>query len=50
MAGRVKTWVWVIVGIAAVGILCVIALAAAGIYYFTQHIEAPRAEPAHRAR
>ena len=45
MAGKVKTWVWVIVGIAAVGVLCVIAMAAAGIYYFTQNIEARKASP-----
>ena len=45
MAGKVKTWVWVIVGIAAVGILCLIAMAAAGFYYFTQHIEARKASP-----
>jgi hypothetical protein len=45
MAVKVKTWVWVIVGIAAVGILCVIAIAGAGIYYFTQNIEARKATP-----
>jgi hypothetical protein len=45
MAGKVKTWVWVIVGVFAVGVLCVIALAAAGIYYFTQNIEARKATP-----
>lgn len=46
MAVKVKTWIWVIVGIAGVGILCVIAMAAAGIYYFTQNIEARKATPA----
>lgn len=45
MAVKVKTWVWVVVGIAAVGILCVIAMAAVGIYYFTQNIEARKASP-----
>jgi hypothetical protein len=45
MAGKVKTWVWVIVGVFVVGILCVIAMAAAGIYYFTQNIEARKATP-----
>jgi hypothetical protein len=45
MAGKVRTWVWVIVGVFAVGILCVIAMAAAGIYYFTQNIEAKKASP-----
>lgn len=46
MAVKLKTWVWVVVGVAAVGILFVIAMAAAGIYYFTQHIEAKKATPA----
>lgn len=46
MAVKLKTWVWVVVGIAAVGILFVIAMAAAGIYYFTQHIETKKATPA----
>jgi hypothetical protein len=45
MAGKVKTWVWVIVGVFVAGILCVIAMAAAGIYYFTQNIEAKKASP-----
>ena len=45
MAVKVRTWVWVIVGVVTVGILCVIAMAAAGIYYFTQNIEARKASP-----
>ena len=49
MAVKLKTWVWVVVGVAAVGILCVIGMAAAGIYYFTQHIEAKKATPASAA-
>jgi hypothetical protein len=39
MASRVKTWVWVLVGIAAVGVLFVIASAAVGFYVFSQHVE-----------
>ena len=39
MAGRVKTWVWVLVGIAVVGVLFVIASAAVGFYFFSQHID-----------
>lgn len=46
MAVKLKTWVWVVIGVAAVGILFVIAMAAAGIYYFTQHIETKKATPA----
>jgi hypothetical protein len=45
MAVKLKTWIWVFVGVAAVGVLCVIAMAAAGIYYFTQNIEAKKASP-----
>jgi hypothetical protein len=40
MAVKIKTWVWVVVAIFAVGILCVIAMAGAGIYYFSQNINA----------
>jgi hypothetical protein len=35
---RVKTWVWVVIGVVAVGLLCVIALAAAGIWFVRTHI------------
>ncbi len=37
-ASRVKTWVWVVIGLIAAGILCVIALAAAGIWFVRTHI------------
>jgi hypothetical protein len=50
VAVRVKTWVWVVVGVAAVCVLCAIAMAAAGIYYFSRHIEAGTASPATAAR
>ena len=40
MAVKLKTWVWVILGIAGVCILLVIAMAGAGIYYFSQHVDA----------
>lgn len=46
MAGRVKTWIWVVVGIAVVGILGLIAVAGAGFYFVSQHIETKRATPA----
>jgi hypothetical protein len=38
MAVKIRTWIWVVVGIIAVGILCVIALAGAGFYYVSQNI------------
>ena len=40
MAVKLKTWIWVVVGIVALGILCLIALAGASIYYFSQNIDA----------
>ena len=39
MAVKVKTWIWIVVGIVAVGILCVIAMAGAGMYFVAQNIE-----------
>lgn len=50
MAGKVKTWVWVVVGILVAGILCIVAMAGAGIYFFTQHISTKAASPAVAAR
>ena len=46
MAVKLKPWIWVVIGVAAVCILAMIAVAGAGIYYFTQHIEARNASPA----
>jgi hypothetical protein len=50
MAAKVKTWVWVVVGIVVAGILCVIALAGVGVYFFTQHINTRSASPVVAAR
>ena len=38
MPGKVRTWVWVLVGIAVLGILAVVAVAGAGFYFVSQHI------------
>ena len=38
MAGKVKTWVWVVVGIVVFGILGVIAMAAAGLWFVKSHV------------
>jgi hypothetical protein len=46
MAGRIKTWIWIIVGIIVFGIVCVVAMAGAGFYYFSQHVNAQAATPA----
>ncbi len=50
MAGRVKTWVWVAIAIAVVGILGVVAMAGIGFYYFSQHVDTRAASPAAAAR
>jgi hypothetical protein len=46
MAGRVKTWIWVVVAIVVVGILGIVALAGVGVYYFAQHIDTSPSTPA----
>jgi hypothetical protein len=50
MAGKVKTWVWVVLSIIVVGILGIVAMAGIGVYYFSQHIETKTASPANAAR
>jgi hypothetical protein len=50
MAGKVKTWVWVVVGICVVGFLCVVAVAAAGVYFFSQHIDTREISPTSASR
>jgi hypothetical protein len=46
MAGRVKTWVWVVAGIVVVCFLGVVAMAAVGMYLFTKHIDTREISPA----
>jgi hypothetical protein len=36
---KIKTWVWVLIGIAAAFVLCIVAIAGAGVYFFTQHVQ-----------
>ncbi len=50
MAGKVKTWVWVVAAIVIVGILGLIAVAGAGIYFFSRHVETRRESPIGAAR
>lgn len=40
---KVKTWVWVVIGIVVVGIVCLIALAAAGLWFARTHIQIQQA-------
>lgn len=46
MAGKVKTWVWVVAAVVIVGILGVIAAAGVGVYFFSRHVETRTASPA----
>lgn len=39
MSGKVRTWVWAVVAIAVVGILALVAIAGAGFYFVSRHIE-----------
>ena len=50
MASRVKTWVWVIVAIAVVGVLAVVALAGLGFYFVSRYVDATEATPAAAAK
>ncbi|HEY2434566.1 MAG TPA: hypothetical protein VGI12_17975 [Vicinamibacterales bacterium] len=36
---RVKTWVWAIIGVIAIGILGIVALAAAGLWFVRSHVD-----------
>jgi hypothetical protein len=46
MAGKIKTWVWVVAAIFILGILGIVAMAGLSIYFFSQHIETRNASPA----
>ena len=35
---KVKTWIWVVVGVIALGILCIVAMAAAGLWFVRSHV------------
>src|SRR3954468_22833438 len=39
MAGKVKNWVWVVGGLVVWGILGVIAMAAAGLWFVKSHVD-----------
>ena len=40
---KVKTWVWVVVAIGVAGVLCVVAVAAAGLWFAKTHIDVRQA-------
>jgi hypothetical protein len=39
MTVKVKTWIWILVCLFGVCVLCVVAMAGAGFYFFSQHFD-----------
>ena len=39
MAGKVKTWVWVVLAVVVTGVVAVVSVAGVGFYFFKQHID-----------
>ena len=50
MAGRVKTWIWIVVAVAVVGVLGLVAMAGVGFYFASQHIETRAVSPGRAAK
>jgi hypothetical protein len=50
VAGRVKTWVWVVLGLIVICVVAVVAIVGAGFYFFTRHIETRTVSPAIASR
>ena len=50
MAGRVKTWIWVVVAVAVVGVLGLVAMAGVGFYFASQHIHTRAVSPVSAAK
>jgi hypothetical protein len=50
MAVKVKTWIWVVVGVIVVGILGIVAMAAASLYYVSRHVNTREVSPAMASR
>ena len=45
MAGKVKTWIWIVVAVAVVGVLGLVAIAGVGFYFASQHIDTRAVSP-----
>ena len=50
MAGKVRTWVWIVVGIAVFCVLALVAVVGGAVFYMSRHIETKSATPASAAR
>jgi hypothetical protein len=50
VAGKIKTWVVVVLGAILAVFVCIVAVAGAGFYFFTRHIQTREASPATATR
>jgi hypothetical protein len=50
VAGRVKTWVWIVVGIAVFCVLALVAVVGGAFFYMSRHIDTKAATPASAAQ
>ena len=50
MAGKLKTWVWIVIGIAVFCVLALVAVVGGAVFYMSRHIETKAATPASAAR
>jgi len=46
MAGKVKTWVWIVVSVVVICIVGAVAVAGMGYYFFTRHFDTKVTSPA----
>ena len=46
MAGKLKTWIWIIVSVVVICILGVVAVAGMGYYFFSKHFDTKVTSPA----
>jgi len=46
MAGKRRTWLWILLAVIGLGVLSVIAMAGAGMYFVTRHVHAGRSTSA----
>jgi hypothetical protein len=50
MAGKIKTWVWVVIGVVVTCIVGLVAMAGVAVYLFSKHVETRTVTPAVAAR
>lgn len=50
MAGKVRTWVLIVLGVFVAGIVCIVGVAGAGFYFFSRHIQTRQVSAATASR